>query len=75
MTKKEKSSFRMTKNSPACPSERSEESCIFNGQIMFLTLLPNRINLQGELKVGILPRPKARSEGQIKQLNKSTNKH
>jgi len=45
-----------------CHSERSEESRVLNGQIMFLTLLHNRITYQGELKVGILPHPKARSE-------------
>jgi len=60
--KKGDGSFRMTKNSPACHSERSEESRILHRRIIFVTLLPNCITYQGALKVGILPRPKARSE-------------
>jgi len=71
MTKKGNCSWTMTKNSPACHSERSEESRVLNGLIMFKTLFPNRITHQSTLIVGILPRPKARSEWQKRRIARS----
>jgi hypothetical protein len=47
--------------------ERSEESRVLNGRIMFGTLLSNRITFQGALLVGIFLTPKDRSESQKKR--------
>jgi len=56
----------MTKNSPACHSERSEESRVLIGQIMFWKAI--RVYYpELTITVGILPRPKARSEWQKKR--------
>ena len=52
----------MTKILPPCHPERSEESHGPIGQIIIIALLPNRITHPRRPEVGILPRPKARSE-------------
>jgi len=50
----------MPKILPACHPERSEGSRVPIGRIIIVALLPIRITYP--LPVGILPRPKARSE-------------
>ena len=47
---------------PACHPERSEGSRVPIGQIIIIALLPNRNPHPLAPAVGILPRPKARSE-------------
>jgi len=59
--------FPKKKTPLTCHSERSEESCVPIGRIIIIALLPNRINHFRSLPPGILPRPKARSEWQMKE--------